>query len=71
MINNNNFNEKFDNIFEDIFIKYGKNEDTLNIYIKINNLFEEFKTNSNDNIISELTYKTYIITENDIIKSCN
>ena len=71
MINNNNFNEKIDNIFEDIFIKYGKNEDTLNIYIKINNLFEEFKTNSNDNIISELTYKTYIITENDIIKSCN
>lgn len=71
MINNNNFNEKFDNIFEDIFIKYGKNEDTLNIYIKINNLFEEFRTNSNDNIISELTYKTYIITENDIIKSCN
>jgi hypothetical protein len=71
MINNNNFNEKIDNIFEDIFIKYGKNEDTLNIYIKINNLFEEFKTNSNDNIISELTYKTYIITENDIIKSCD
>tara|TARA_B100000795_G_scaffold270042_1_gene262141 strand:+ start:7741 stop:7956 length:216 start_codon:yes stop_codon:yes gene_type:complete len=71
MINYNNFNEKFDNIFEDIFIKYGKNEDTLNIYIKINNLFEEFKTNSNDNIISELTYKTYIINENDIIKSCN
>ena len=71
MINNNNSNEKFDNIFEDIFIKYGKNEDTLNIYIKINNLFEEFRTNSNDNIISELTYKTYIITENDIIKSCN
>ena len=35
------------------------------------NLFEEFKTNSNDNIISELTYKTYIITENDIIKSCD
>tara|TARA_B110000259_G_C14032861_1_gene407565 strand:- start:3131 stop:3334 length:204 start_codon:yes stop_codon:yes gene_type:complete len=66
MINNNNFYKDFDLIFTKLDLE--KNERTNYLYNEFINLYDDYiNNNQNNNIIHDLTVKSFIIDENGII----
>ena len=65
MINNNNFYKDFDLIFTKLNLE--KNERNNKLYNEFINLYEDYINNNNENIINDLTVKSFIIDEDGII----
>tara|TARA_Y100000389_G_C17461082_1_gene521751 strand:- start:183 stop:383 length:201 start_codon:yes stop_codon:yes gene_type:complete len=65
MINNNNFYKDFDLIFTKLNLE--KNERNNKLYNEFINLYDDYINNNNENIINDLTIKSFIIDEDGII----
>lgn len=65
MINNNNFYKDFDLIFTKLNLE--KNERNNKLYNEFINLYDDYINNNNENIINDLTVKSFIIDEDGII----
>ncbi len=69
MINNNNFYQEFDNIFDEL--KFDNIIEKNNIHNKLITLYENYTFNfiNNKNIVNDLEIKTFIIDNNGLLKS--
>ena len=69
MINNNNFYQEFDNIFDEL--KFNNIIEKNNIYNKLITLYENYTFNfiNNKNIVNDFKIKTFIIDNNGLLKS--
>ena len=65
MINNKNFYKEFDLIFTKLNLE--NNERTNDLYNEFINLYDDYIINNNENIIHDLTVKSFIIDEDGII----
>tara|TARA_B000000477_G_scaffold52176_1_gene43827 strand:- start:4347 stop:4547 length:201 start_codon:yes stop_codon:yes gene_type:complete len=65
MINNNNFYKNFDLIFTKLDLE--KNERNNKLYNEFINLYDHYINNENDNIINDLTVKSFTINDDGII----